>query len=281
MLKNIINSCLLLATLLSYLTNCLSIQNNLDMLKREETKMIKALAGSAMTNLVIEAGAGDTAQFKFGCKSNFYSFAANGATQNFSVSHAGEPLVSINKEDEILMQSSKVKVPTGIDVSGEFRVRDVPQWRLLHEENFSSEASGWTNNTVTECGGVHMLGGYCQFGQGEVSKTFNITERHSHVRIEATYHFIDAWDTESGYMRLDHGSKGELQYAWIERYSAFSGDYGINVCGGRWPEGKFASPINVAIPHSKSTLKIGFGATIEQDPCDESFGVSGLRIYIK
>ena len=82
-------------------------------------------------------------------------------------------------------------------------------------------------------------------------------------------------------MKVNNGRNGDLTYAWIDRYSAFVGSNGINVCGGRWPEGKLSSPIDVVLPHKSSNITIAFGSTIEQDPCDESFGVSGVRIYVR
>ena len=169
----------------------------------------------------------------------------------------------------------------GLTFTGDFKIRGINQWKLVYEEDFSKNISGWSNNTVSNCSGVYMLGGYCHFGGGQTQKTFVDLPAHSQVKVEATYHFIDAWDGESGYMTINNGKNGEMEYAWIEQYSAFLGSNGINVCGGRWPEGKFASPISVVVPHKNETITIGFGATIEQDPCDESFGVSGIRIYTR
>ena len=72
-----------------------------------------------------------------------------------------------------------------------------------------------------------------------------------------------------------------MNYIWIESYTAFEGNYGINVCGGKMPEGKFSSPIDVVVRHNKDSVKIAFGANLEMDPCDESFGISGVRIFVR
>lgn len=255
--------------------------NDLAMIEKEESKIINALSGSSMTALAIEAGEYDEAHLKFGSLNNFYSFTARGKYQDFAITHLQRPIISINKQNDMMIFSTKLVANRGVQYNGDIKVRGVSQWKLVAEEDFSITPSGWTNNTVSECGGINMLGGYCHFGGGEVQKTFNDLPSHTSVRIQATYHFIDAWDTESGFMRVNNGKDGEMQYLWIDRYSAFAGNNGINVCGGRWPEGKFASPIDAVIPHKATSIKIGFGSTIEQDPCDESFGVSGLRIYIR
>jgi len=33
-------------------------------------------------------------------------------------------------------------------------------------------ATGWTDSSITTCGGIHMLGGYGKFAGGEVQKQF-------------------------------------------------------------------------------------------------------------
>lgn len=250
-------------------------------LKSEESKVINALAGANMTSLLIEAGRGSDSELKFGSKSNYYAFTTRGQYNDLIISSVQRPIIQADSENNLMIFTDTLSAQAGLSYTGNLKIRDTPQWKMVLEEDFSGNAEGWTNNVVTECGGVRMLGGYCKFGGGEIFKVFSDLPPHTNIRIQATFHFIDAWDTESGFMRINNGKDGEMQYAWIGRYSAFTGNNGINICGGPWPEGKFASPIDVTIPHKASSIKLGFGATIEQDPCDESFGVSGIRIYIK
>lgn len=239
------------------------------------------ITGGEMSNLALTAGEFDEAELKFGCLSNFFSFALRGKFQDFVFSNVKRPILSINKNSDVMIFSNKINPQKGLVYTGDFKIRGVNQWKLIIEEDFSQIEEGWSNNTITNCSGINMLGGYCQFSGGETVKTFNDIPDHQYLRIQATYHFIDAWDSESGFMKIDNGKEGILEYAWIERYSAFQGSNGINVCGGRWPEGKFSSPIDVVIPHKDNNITIAFGSTLEQDPCDQSFGVSGVKIYIK
>jgi hypothetical protein len=245
------------------------------------SEITNTLPGASMGLLSIQAGEQDNAEFRFGCPSNFYSFTYRGQFNDFIISNVQRPIISINQQKDLMIFSSTVNAEKEVKFTGQFKVRGIPQWKLVYDDDFSKPVIGWSNSTTSECGGITMLGGYCNFGGGEVTKTFENLPEHTSVRIQATYHFIDAWDTETGFMRINNGKDGEMQYAWIDRYSAFSGNNGIDVCGGRWPEGKFASPIDVSIPHKDKSVKIGFGSTIEQDPCDESFGISGIKIYIK
>jgi len=236
---------------------------------------------SSATSLTISAGELSEAKLLLGCQNDFFNFSLRGRYQDFVLFNKARPVLIISSKNDMMIFLNYVVANKGLEYNGNFKIRSVLQWKLVYEEELNKTPIGWSKNVVTECGGVKMLGGYCQFGSGEVVKNFENLPVHSQLRIEANYHFIDAWHGEVGFMRINNGKDNEMQYAWIESYSAFGGDRGINVCGGKWPEGKFSVPINITIPHKANTIKIGFGATTEQDACDQSFGISGIRIYVK
>ncbi|CEM20973.1 unnamed protein product [Vitrella brassicaformis CCMP3155] len=179
-------------------------------------------------------------------------------------------------------------IPSGLlvkslDVEGELKSFGVPQWRLWHKEDFSGSVTGWDNNTVTQCAGLTMLGGYRAFSEGEVSKVFKGLPPHSHIRIRATYHFIDAWIGETGFMRADVGRSGELIHVWTERHSQDHEQDGVNVCGDpSVSEGKFAVPIDISFTHTADQITIAFGSTMKGVSADkESWGVSSMEIYVQ
>ena len=264
--------------------NCGSkrMTDNIKLITSEENRLSSLLYGSNLTSLTVVAGEFDDAEVKLGSRNDFYSFKMQGKDKSFIISNMKKPIIAINKDSDFLILTENFEAKQGFSFTGDLKIRGIKQWKLFIEEDFSEDAAkGWTKNVITECGGIRMLGGYCQFGGGEMKKLFGNLPAHDQIRIQATYHFIDAWDNEAGYMRVDNGRDRAMQYSWIERYSAFVGSNGINVCGGRWPEGKLSSPIDVTIPHKHLNVTIGFGSTIEQDPCDESFGVSGVRIYVR
>lgn len=96
----------------------------------------------------------------------------------------------------------------------------------------------------------------------------------------ASFHFIDGWSGETGFVRASIGRMDAMEYIWTEKYDYSKVKNGISVCGNRYPEGKLASPIDVTFPHTKDTLKLGFGSTLDNDPLENSFGISNLSIYI-
>lgn len=71
-----------------------------------------------------------------------------------------------------------------------------------------------------------------------------------------------------------------MEYIWTEKYDYSKVKNGISVCGSRYPEGKLTSIIDVSFPHTKDTLKLGFGSTLDNDPLENSFGISNLQIYL-
>ena len=121
-----------------------------------------------------------------------------------------------------------------------------------------------------------MLGGYAKFAGGEVTKTFTEIPAHTKLRVVATYHFIDAWNGESGFMRANIGRDNMMEYLWTEKYDFSKAKNGINICGAVYPEGRLSSTIDVTIPHLSDMITFGFGSTLDQDPEENSFGVSNI-----
>lgn len=121
-----------------------------------------------------------------------------------------------------------------------------------------------------------MLGGYAKFAGGEVTKTFTELPAHTKLRVVASYHFIDAWNGESGFMRASIGRDGMMEYLWTQKYDFAKARNGINVCGASYPEGKLTSVIDTTIPHVADSITLGFGSTLDQDPEENSFGVSNV-----
>ena len=125
-----------------------------------------------------------------------------------------------------------------------------------------------------------MLGGYCQFSAGTTSKTFSNLQDHSEVRIKVTWHFIDDWRGETGYVEI--GSSSGTTKVWGSSYDVTLCHNPINVCGdSSVGEGKFAVPIDVRYKHDTQDLVVKFGSTLDEQPCEASWGISGLEIYIR
>jgi len=204
---------------------------------------------------------------------------------NFMVQQASmaSPFLSLDSQDTLHLASSRVEANALNAVNG-ISVRGVKQWQLVYSDDFSAAVAGWGQAEVTQCGGVFMLGGFCKkIIGGELNKTFTGLPPHKQLRVRATYHFIDRWIGETGYMKLDVGMQGCSEPVWTEQHLQQDATHGLSVCGNAAvPEGKFAAPIEVTVPHRKDSITLTFGSTIGgNDPCDESWGVSAVEIYVR
>jgi hypothetical protein len=96
---------------------------------------------------------------------------------------------------------------TSLVLEGNIVINNIIQWKLFKSESFQNPPTGWTDNSISTCGYINMLGGYGKFSGGEISKVFDEIPLHSKIRILANYHFIDAWSGESAFMRVNNGKK--------------------------------------------------------------------------
>ncbi|CAG9322267.1 unnamed protein product [Blepharisma stoltei] len=174
-----------------------------------------------------------------------------------------------------------VLTEASLTFGGKLILTNVDQWALTHYDAFEGvEGEGWSNQTITECGGVRMLGGYCQFSAGESWKEFKDLPEHSQLRVKANYHMIDEWRGETAYLKI--GSSDDMETVWTQSYDVNSSKDPMNICGeDDVGEGKFSIAVDIKIDHSDSSVIISFGSTLEQQPCEKSWGISGLQIYIR
>lgn|ERR1719265_1783783 len=207
---------------------------------------------------------------------------------NFVVQQAAAaaPVIALDSQDTLHLNSARVEMNSLNAVNG-VAVRGAQQWQLVYTDDFSATPTGWNVGpapaAVTQCGGVFMLGGFCKLSTGEVNKTFTGLPPHKQLRVTASYHFIDRWIGETGYMKLNVGMNGCSVPVWSEQYTQQASQDGLSLCGNAdVPEGKFSTPIEVTVPHHSESVTVTFGATIGGgDPCDESYGVSAVEIYVR
>merc|ERR1719359_775753 len=222
----------------------------------------------------------DGAKIHFGMNNEF-SMGTDSAG-NFVVQKATEsrPLFNLDSQNTLHLGGARVEAGA-LDAQNGFAVRGVSQWSLLYSDDFSAGSSGWSRGEVSQCGGVFMLGGSCKLSVGEVNKTFTGLPPHKQLRVVAKYHFIDRWIGETGYMKLDIGAHDCEVPVWSEQHKEDDAN-GLSLCGAGTPDGKFAVPVEVTVPHSKASVSVTFGSTIgDTDSCDESWGISAVEIYVR
>lgn len=123
---------------------------------------------------------------------------------------------------------------------------DQEQWILVNFDDFQESTQGWSDSKVSVCGFNDnvFLGGHCNFGAGEVSKTFTKLPPHNMIKVTANYHFLDKWEGEEGFMKVDGIPVWSDTYQWCDKVMQwYCKKYTINACGAEFPD-RLAVPIN-------------------------------------
>ena len=153
----------------------------------------------------------------------------------------------------------------------------------------------------------HFLGGHCKIADGETKKVFDNLPPHSQVRLTARYHMIDDWQGQTAFLKLDE------HFSWADHSRPSSAQHGINMCGAEHlPERRMSIPIDVTLQHDASFIEVSrsnehtfdrksqtsfpplpssvqqvaFGSTRldkskAEDPCQRSFGVDDVMLYVR
>jgi hypothetical protein len=157
----------------------------------------------------------------------------------------------------------------------------VKQWRLVRHDSFDEAVEGWSLLETSSCLGSRdrHLGGHCKIAHGRVSKRFENLPPHSQVRVTGRYHFIDDWQGETAFLQLGD------EFVWSDRAQRAAPGQGLQMCGSaKYPETRMSLPVDVVQSHSASFLEVSFGShglDPAQDPCERSFGVDDVMVYVR
>ena len=146
-------------------------------------------------------------------------------------------------------------------------------WKMVYQQSFTRAPAGWSNTARSVCGNEanYMLGGYGLFSNTDVTYTVANLPEHTEVKVALDYHFIDSWDGEKGYIRVD---TTEI-WSKTEVY-----DGGNNICGQSWGE-TLNYPAEGEMAHSADSFVLHVGSTLDQGPTDESFGFDNVRVWVR
>lgn len=196
----------------------------------------------------------------------------------------------MSTEGDLIINGTLIAADMDIDDSN-----DMASWFLLYTDLFNKGSAGWSQNYTSACGSPwKILGGHCKFGgngwtkdnnRAMVEKTYNKLPPHSHIRVQTRFFFIDQWESDTAFMQL---GVDNMKYAWTEQYSWCDQPFSIlctkgkSFCGKDDYPDRLARLVDVSHPHSDDSLTVAFGTTLgDVDPCDASWGISGISIYIK
>jgi hypothetical protein len=158
-----------------------------------------------------------------------------------------------------------------------FIQQDVRQWALAYHDDFEQHTDGWSTNLTNSCDGVdHHLAGHCNEVNGEVKKTFSGLSAHKYIRVQARYHFLDSWEGETAFAKVGDRT------VWTDTNDVRGmHPNAINACGGDHPDTRLSVPLDFTVQHEGDSVTISFGSTLDEHPCNESFGVDDVMVFVR
>jgi hypothetical protein len=193
--------------------------------------------------------------------------------------------------------------------SSDVEIDHVRQWKLIVEEHFDDhshgglpEAIGWSayskyhsteDNKRGHCGPSitprtnFFLGPY---KSAEVTKTFQLPNDHTRLKLTANFHFLDKWNDHLAYLKINgkavwqksHSMCGSLSI--IPDFDPGCHTKGINACGGNGVD-RMGERIIHQMEYFSNKIELTWGATLEPTSAEEgddspSWGVDDLEISV-
>jgi len=251
--------------------------------------------GQAMS-VNINPGAGKVAKFTVGdvdTSALTFSSSGNGA---LSVSHNGRSVITFDSSNVTVTAAAKNLTGT-IRADGDLYVvgtlfaddmdvdseNDMAQWSLIYLDLFHETTAGWSLNYTSTCGSPYkILGGHCKTASQELSKTFDKLPEHKQVKVQANYYFIDNWDDDTGWMKIDGAWAWTEEYTWCRQTFLMLCTKGKSICGKEEYPDKIGRMIDAAALHTADAVTVTFGTTFDYaDACEASYGVNAVTIWIR
>jgi hypothetical protein len=163
--------------------------------------------------------------------------------------------------------------PDGVDGAAPVSVTcdmttDGGGWTVISQEDFNTEATGWSDPRISTCGTVIVLGGGLGFGAGaSAEKVYPLLGiPHGEARLSLKYWRFDSWDGEIAIVRVDG----------VDVFAMASGGFS---CGTAEPGQELA--VAVDIVHVTDTLTVTATSTLDEPGDNESFGIDDLDLRIR
>jgi len=198
-----------------------------------------------------------------------YSMGVN-KDGDFSISLQEQELLSITDTGR-LVSNSHLFAPSFITTN--LVVNGIPQWKMIRSEVFPYDGipKTWLYDNALHCNGLNIL--TTSSSKKSVATAYENIPAHTQLRIVATVHFIDDWQGETAFLKInDH-------YMWTMGHDQQNTKHQINVCGNKvYPESQFTMSIDIAFWNTDPKLSILFGCNLEEG-AEAYFGVSSVNLY--
>ncbi|OMJ89222.1 hypothetical protein SteCoe_8608 [Stentor coeruleus] len=203
----------------------------------------------------------------------------------YVIDSTGIPAITLTQQDTCSLEFDRRMIVHGsllASTEKAFQIENNEQWKLVVVEDFQGQILGWSEDDISSCSGSidYFLGGHCKFSNQIVSKSWTLP-KHEFVMLQITFHFLDKWEGESAYMKVDGN------YVWSESYQACNNLHsslcvykGIDVCGDDFPD-RIGYPVKYTGKHTSESIMMEISTTLDRDPCEASWGIDDVQIFIK
>eukprot|EP00916_Digyalum_oweni_P002481 GHVL01004575.1.p1 GENE.GHVL01004575.1~~GHVL01004575.1.p1 ORF type:complete len:258 (+),score=16.72 GHVL01004575.1:83-856(+) len=195
------------------------------------------------------------------------------------------PLFNLNST--LLSFSTTLQLDGGLELTSgkESEDEESGPWALLSLDTFDSPASKWSQQERSFCGTSSdmFLGGHCKFASTTTAREWTDLPKHSIVRITGRIHFFDEWTGEAVHISIEGAKMWSHSHNWCPQIMTYiCHNSGINSCGHDYPD-KLSVYFDITYPHSSLKLKLAIGSTLNEniDPCDASWGVDDVAMYVR
>lgn len=158
---------------------------------------------------------------------------------------------------------------------------------VITDEDFESGATGWSNNTTTNGGSAFstFLGRFGGTGGSQtVFKDFSLSGNQTQVTVQFDFYEIDSWDNETFSIFIDdvvyrsdnfQHNREDAPAGTVDLFGgASSPDTNYGFSG--WTDQGIGYSFDIAT--TSTTLRLGFGTTLNQAINDESWGIDNVLV---
>jgi len=190
----------------------------------------------------------------------------------FTINLEEHEMISVNSEGKVTMNADLyVK---NLNVNNDIVVGGISQWRLVRSDVFTDQtiSTKWNFENYLQCPAFSMI---TTTRKTPITYTYLNLPAHTQVQLQATVHFIDDWQGETAYLKVDD------EYVWTKSHGQEVIGHTVNVCGSPlFGETSFTIPIDIAVWNPNKQLKVEFGTTL--DPGVTAYlGLSSINLYIR
>lgn len=280
-----LNTFLLIAIItieISFCNNNFLKNTNENQVKQAEINSLSSIYKQGFSSFILSSQANKPAMINFKIKNTALLYSFGLLDGKFVLNNNKNKNMEIEGEKSVTLNASVLTL-NSLNVKGPVKFNNVDQWKLVMHDSFHKNETSfnWNHDKVTKCNNYNIMGGHCQTSTKELVKEITDLPPHSQVKIEASYHFFGSWDSHSGYLKVDNLNfkKDDPKCVWTHRCKNGKVSPVIKLCPVEVC--KMASPINVTVNHSDKSIILIFGSTLERSSCEQSYGISDVKIYIR